>query len=222
MLDHQASQWPTPRSEDSESAGNHPGATDSLTGATGMWPTPQSHDERERGNTMADNHHYPHDLSNAASLWPTPDAPGQGGPRNRQESRGQGHNVSLGESAEHWQTPASDSFRSRGGERKDEMGLDQQSRRFPLDPETGTHGSESSQSAPTSRRQLNPKFVCWLMGWPPGWTSLEPLSSASLGTASSPPRPHSPSAPSPDNWPTQNARTGSMQAEGVEEWEMSS
>ena len=30
-----------------------------------------------------------------------------------------------------WQTPATDSFRSRGGDRKDEMGLDQQARMFP-------------------------------------------------------------------------------------------
>lgn len=30
-----------------------------------------------------------------------------------------------------WQTPATDSFRSRGGDRKDEMGLDQQARRWP-------------------------------------------------------------------------------------------
>jgi DNA (cytosine-5)-methyltransferase 1 len=31
-----------------------------------------------------------------------------------------------------WQTPATDSFRSRGGDRKDEMGLDQQARHWPL------------------------------------------------------------------------------------------
>jgi hypothetical protein len=37
------------------------------------WPTPQSHDERKRGNTMADHHHFPHDLSNAVEMtsWPT-------------------------------------------------------------------------------------------------------------------------------------------------------
>jgi hypothetical protein len=32
--------WPSPRSEDSECCGNHPGATDSLTGATKQWKTP--------------------------------------------------------------------------------------------------------------------------------------------------------------------------------------
>ena len=38
------------------------------------WPTPQEHDKTVHGNTMADHHHYPHDLSNAAQLasWPTP------------------------------------------------------------------------------------------------------------------------------------------------------
>lgn len=159
-LVRETAQWPTPRSEDSESAGNHPGATDSLTGASSLW-----------------------------------------------------------------QTPASDSFRSRGGDRKDEQGLDQQdgkmqqmlthqAKRFLPShqaPETPTHGDESSQSAPTSRRQLNPRFVAWLMGWNPGWTSLEPLNSASLGTGWCPSVPVSPSAPSGDRWPTpdtQNARSG--------------
>ena len=97
-----------------------------------------------------------------------------------------------------WQTPATDSFRSRGGQRKDEMGLDQQARLWNtptsrdwkddgLTDTTATnsllgrqvqrteiHGSESSPSAPTSRRRLNPKFVCWLMGYPQGLISFEP------------------------------------------------
>lgn len=33
----QCQSWPTPRAEDGESCGNHPGATDSLTGATRNW-----------------------------------------------------------------------------------------------------------------------------------------------------------------------------------------
>ena len=36
------SHWPTAGAEDSESAGNHPGATDSLTGASRSWPTPNT------------------------------------------------------------------------------------------------------------------------------------------------------------------------------------
>lgn len=31
-------------------------------------------------------------------------------------------------------------------------------------------GPESSASAPTSRRRLNPQFAAWLMGWPEFWT----------------------------------------------------
>jgi hypothetical protein len=147
-LRNQAQTWPRARREDGESCGNHPGAVDSLTGAT--------------------------------KTWRTPDAPGTGGPRNHQGSIGAGHQITIAEQAEHWQTPATDSFRSRGGDRKDEMGLDQQARFFPTPsardyrtpnreaaqhanqlpnfvahslpaPQT-TDGPKSSESALTSRR----------------------------------------------------------------------
>lgn len=39
------------------------------------------------------------------SAWRTPDAPGDGGPRNRQTSVGQGHQLTIAEQAEHWPTP---------------------------------------------------------------------------------------------------------------------
>jgi hypothetical protein len=45
VLAGQAASWPSPRSEDSESCGNHPGAKYSLTGATLNWPTPNSNPE---------------------------------------------------------------------------------------------------------------------------------------------------------------------------------
>jgi hypothetical protein len=45
-LQQAARQWPTARSEDAESCGNHPGATDSLTGAARQWPTPVSNDHK--------------------------------------------------------------------------------------------------------------------------------------------------------------------------------
>lgn len=44
------SSWPTPRSADSEACGNHPNATDSLTGATRNWGTPRVGMERGEGH----------------------------------------------------------------------------------------------------------------------------------------------------------------------------
>lgn len=75
------------------------------------------------------------------------------------------------ELAAQWQTPATDSFRSRGGDRKDEQGLDQQARSF-LPPDQATQAGQQSSE---TRRVLNPQFVEWLMGWPIGWTALEPV-----------------------------------------------
>ncbi len=40
-----------------------------------------------------------------SSSWRTPDTPGSGGPRNRQDSRGNGHQITIGEQAEAWATP---------------------------------------------------------------------------------------------------------------------
>jgi hypothetical protein len=97
-----------------------------------------------------------------------------------------------------WQTPATDSFRSRGGERKDEQGLDQQARGFwptpcanddNKSPEAHMamkrrmpggerHTITSLQVAvkalsPGEKRRLNPRFVAWLMGLPPGWLDAQ-------------------------------------------------
>lgn len=40
----QSENWPSPRAEDSESCGNHPDSTDSLTGATANWASPRAND----------------------------------------------------------------------------------------------------------------------------------------------------------------------------------
>lgn len=301
-----SSGWPTPRREDGECAGNHPGNIDSLTGATRYWPTATAHDGRRPGpdssstqnaNLKREAELWPTprtvtggaesaerrkelgrtsgggDLQAAAQTWATPSANNfEQSPEKMEERRerekekgrnGNGFGLTLGMQVGQWQTPATDSFRSRGGERKDEQGLDQQARSLagawatpaarsvkggyspealtrkdgksrmdlldnqaiyhgsqlessPQDPETLESGADSSSSTRTSPRQLNPRFVEWLMGWPVGWTSLAPLSSVSRATGLFPSKRPSPSAISGDNWPTpdtQNSRAGGMRSE---------
>jgi len=109
---------------------------------------------------------------------------------------GNGHGTTMAIAAAQWQTPASDSFRSRSGDRKHEQGLDQQARRQWATPvanaDSGSRNCEGSQAHPgtsladqvttgssqTGRqgntRRLNPRFVAWLMGFPIDWTAEVP------------------------------------------------
>lgn len=146
-------------------------------------------------------------LTGATGMWRTPDSPSSGGPRNRQESIGQGHQTTIAEQAEHWMTPSANEDAAGTVDGKMQKMLTHQAKewatprgsdwngasmervnnpekRFQLreqdlfaepshpDLEMPPHGNESSESAPTSRRQLNPRFVEWLQGWTPGHTSL--------------------------------------------------
>lgn len=67
--------WPTPRAEDSESCGNHPEATDSLTGAVGLWATPTAHDGRRPTDTSSTQNA---NLQRDAELRATPNAMARG------------------------------------------------------------------------------------------------------------------------------------------------
>lgn len=44
---------------------------------------------------------------------------------------------------------------------------------FSHQDQTMNDGQKSSAPDQTSRQRLNPQFVDWLMGWPPGWTSTD-------------------------------------------------
>ena len=74
-----------------------------------------------------------------------------------------------------WPTPAVDSFRSRSGARKQEMGLDQMARTIPeVDggPARITADGQmltGSAAEMTSGGQLNPAHSRWLQGFPPEW-----------------------------------------------------
>lgn len=98
------SSWPTAAESDSRSSGRHTTSTGvmhpgtSLTDSIRAWPTPRAEDGESCGN-------YPKgqdSLTGVTRYWRTPNA---GGPRNRQGSRGNGHQVTIAEQAEHWPTP---------------------------------------------------------------------------------------------------------------------
>jgi len=142
------SSWPTPVSNDAKKSeiDQHK----SLTSSVQKWPTPTTNDSKQDNPPSA--------------AWQTPRAiygAGHAGMEDESHLTGQ---------ALAWQTPATDSFRSRGGERKDEMGLDQQARSFRRDQQTGRGGPRTP--APVV---LNPRFVEALMGLPDGMTGSTPL-----------------------------------------------
>ena len=97
--------WPTLRGEDSESCGNHPGAVDSLTGATRQWATPNAHDGRRPGvdehSTQGGN------LSRDAAVWTTPQAhDAAGGNPERVGRFGTKHGgANLADDVTLWKTP---------------------------------------------------------------------------------------------------------------------
>lgn len=139
-LGAQVATWPIPRAEDSESCGNHPGATDSLTGATKAWPTPITKDASASGSRQLSDSGGASLTDAAARNWPTPDANcWKGGTTGRQGQRPDGR---IGRDCQ----------------------LDDASS-LP-DPLLSTCGPECSPK----HRRLNPLFVEWLMGWPSGWS----------------------------------------------------
>jgi hypothetical protein len=83
----------------------------------------------QNGNNAAGNSDFTRKMDDlVADIWPTPKAL-TGGANSKRSDRGAGGPDLQEKAKDHWQTPASDSFRSRGGDRKGEMGLDQQARK---------------------------------------------------------------------------------------------
>lgn len=130
----------------------------------------------------------------SSSLWPTADA------NTSTYSNGE-RGMNLREAASHW--PRSEP--RRGRDRQSYAGVAKWAARLwatpttrdwkdgsdPSDqtptncllgrqaPRTMTDGPLSSLSGPTSRRRLNPRFVEWLMGFPPAWTNFAPTATPS-------------------------------------------
>lgn len=141
----------------------------STTWDRGEYPTPSAtrygssqnegevpHDRPSRGTPSLDTW--------AAKQWATPRASAN---ENRTTKNAPTHGVShgltlAGQAGSLWQTPATDSFRSRGGDRKDEPGLDQQARHWPTPVKAdGERGSDWN-----ARREGNPTLVGAAKHWP--------------------------------------------------------
>lgn len=177
LLGGQVRQWPSPRSEDSECCGNHPGAVDSLTGATKLWKTPHGMGNEDATGKMGGAGGG--EFAKQANLWPSPAAGDD--QRDRCSDRVQETKAARPDSssdlpvvARLWGTPISCDRAHNPRPVDHGIQLANQSHCFRPAPETSKPGDASSKSP----RRLNPLFVRWLMGW-----YLEPMSCGCSETA---------------------------------------
>lgn len=112
------------------------------------WPTPTAADSGRASVT------YPRGSGNftllgAAAMWPTPDAAGTERINTSPTSRTEHPTLAL--AAREWATPTAEPFRSRSGERKDELGLDRQVKAWatPTAQDQSGSGNRSPGYGPT-------------------------------------------------------------------------
>ena len=195
--------WPSPRSEDSESYGNHPGQQDSLTGVTAEWQTPKGVEggNRSRGGSRKGELL----LGGQATEWPTPRSITGGSEtaeRKKELGRKNSGGGDLQAEVEKWPTPASRDVKGAnskthcektGTGRKPMDQLPNYVAFSPLARAIEKDGDKSSRPSPAShrrsssptlieqqrntagRKRLSPFFVEWLMGWPIGWSGFAPV-----------------------------------------------
>ena len=175
--------WPTPRANESTGKCVHGQGGLDLQTEVAFWATPTTEDAKGRGYTYDKGNHDKPRPSLTGQVWATPTSrdhkdganPSENVKTNsllgRQAPRsmngGTPSSISTPNSPRQWMTPkASDGvFASpRTSDRPKEM---------------STHLQTQSQTV-TGHLRLNPSFVEWLMGFPIGWTVLEPSETQSF------------------------------------------
>lgn len=193
--------WPAPCTQDGPNGGPSQG-TDRLPGAASLsgWVSPQAADAN--GSGINQNTSSLCRQSRQLAGWATtttrdyrhanalPWSERGGGTKGEQLNNQVVHLAG-------WPTPQLDSFRSRGGDRKNEMGLDQMARTIPEAPGGPARLTASGQmltgssAGMESGGQLNPAFSLWLQGYPEEWLFAAPAdkprprSKKSTGTTAS-------------------------------------
>lgn len=136
------------------------------------WPTPDAGISTQVNRSDSAGAASRPTLGKLSELWYTPDVPNGG--RKAGPDKTTKIQVGLENQAKFWPTPqAADA--SSGRQRASETTtrgnptLLGAARSHP-DQETEKPGQPSSETTPSSPLRLNPAFVEWLMGFPPGWS----------------------------------------------------
>jgi hypothetical protein len=143
-----------------------------LTGVTasGLWPTPSlpngdralHHVDEWRGRSAYyKGKKVQVDLGQAVKMWPTPTVNGNYNRRGASKTSGDG----LATAVRTWPTPTARDYRK---------GDKPESRRARA-KQSGKWHSPNLNDVAAPGGHLNPTWVEWLMGFPLGWTDLEPL-----------------------------------------------
>ena len=160
-------------STDATGSGSSPGAE--------MWLTPNCPREKDADHCISAEYATQNQATiyrqaqSHAELWSTPDTCA-GGTGPSQESR---NHPRLQDQVIIWSTPTCRDHKGQTRTKARKEGFNQC---LPNDVNCQTGPEPSLNAEPTaSRGQLNPDFVCWLMGYPAGW-----LNYADSATPSSP------------------------------------
>ena len=151
----QATNWATPRAEDSESCGNPPNREDRLTGQTRLWAEPDPPEDPSSGiqwRTPTERDHHP----------------------STRENRTKNHaQIQLAHQVESW--TAANAEPPPPSSSPEPAGSSPRSHSDQTTPDGPTCWCGSLGCALVSHiRKLNPFFETWLMGWPLFWLLTEP------------------------------------------------